>query len=76
MTKTLDNVSNIMDLTNNKSKSKSKSKSKKKLCFQRTMVKTLNNILNIMDLTNNKSISKKSYLQRIITKKLNRYQIL
>lgn len=28
MTKTLDNVSNIMDLTNNKSKSKSKSKSK------------------------------------------------
>ena len=30
MTKTLDNVSNIMDLTNNKSKYKFKSKSKKK----------------------------------------------
>ena len=35
MTKTLDNVSNIMDLTNNKSKSKSKSKSKKKIMLSK-----------------------------------------
>ena len=61
MTKTLNSMPTIMDLTNNKSISK-------KSYLQRIITKKLNSISNIMNLTNNKSksLKKKKFMLALI----------